>query len=147
MKGAKTFVDTNILVYAYDVSAGPKHGSAANIMRELWNAGAGAISMQVLQEFFITVTGKIARPLDMTTAREIVRDFLKWSPIVFNGELLIDAIDIHAAHRYSFWDSLIIAAAIESGATRLLSEDLADRHTIKGITITNPFKAQARPRE
>jgi predicted nucleic acid-binding protein len=129
MQGVKTFVDTAVLVYAYDVSAGAKHETAVPIMRDLWISGNGVISMQVLQEFFITVTGKIAHPLDVTTARETVKDFLKWSPVPVNGGLLVDAIDIHAAHRFSFRDSLIIAAAIESGAGALLSEDLADQRT------------------
>ena len=118
MQDAKVFVDTNVLVYAYDVSAGGKHDAAVKIMQDLWNTGRGVISMQVLQEFFVNVTGKIAKPLDVTTAREVVRDFLKWNPVLINGELIVDSIDIHAAHKYSFWDSLIIAAAVEAGEVR-----------------------------
>lgn len=140
MRDGKVFIDTNILVYAYDVSAGEKHESAVEIMSDLWNSGQGVISMQVLQEFFVNVTGKIPKPLDVTTAREVVRDFLKWSPVLINGEIIVDAIDIHAAHKYSFWDALIIASAIEGGAGTLLTEDLSDKHKIKNIVIKNPFK-------
>ncbi len=140
MPDAKVFVDTNVLVYAYDVSAGAKHHAAVAVMHDLWDSGHGITSMQVLQEFFVNVTGKIAKPLDIMTVREIVRDFLKWNPVVIDGELIVDAIDIHAAHKYSFWDSLILAAAIEGGAGTLLSEDLSDRHKIKSIVIKNPFK-------
>jgi len=140
MRDGKIFIDTNILVYAYDSSAGAKHEAAVTIMSDLWSAGRGVTSMQVLQEFFVNATKKIPKPLDVTTAREVVRDFLKWNPILINGEIIVDAIDLHAIHKYSFWDSLIIASAIESGAGTLLSEDLSDRHKIKNIAIKNPFK-------
>jgi predicted nucleic acid-binding protein len=140
MRGGKVFVDTNILVYAYDVSARAKHEVAVTIMRDLWNTGRGITSMQVLQEFFVNATRKIPKPLPVTTAREVVRDFLKWNPLLINGEIIVDAIDIHAMHKYSFWDALIITSAIESGTGTLLSEDLSDRHRIKSIVIKNPFK-------
>jgi predicted nucleic acid-binding protein len=140
MRDGKVFIYTNILVYAYDVSAGAKHEEAVAVMSDLWNTGRGVTSMQVLQEFFVNATGKIPKPLDVTTAREVVRDFLKWNPILINGEIIVDAIDIHAAHKYSFWDALIIASAIESGAGTLLTEDLSDKYKIKNIVIRNPFK-------
>lgn len=140
MRDGKVFIDTNILVYAYDVSAGTKHEKAVAIMSDLWNTGHGVTSMQVLQEFFVNATGRIPKPLDVTTAREVVRDLLKWNPVLINGEIIVNAIDIHAAHKYSFWNALIIASAIETGAGTLLTEDLADKHKIKNIVIKNPFK-------
>jgi len=139
MKDDKAFVDTNIVVYAYDVSAGEKHKKALAIMKDIWNAGNGIISSQVLQEFFVSVTRKIAKPLNIPAAKEIVKDLLKWKTISINGEILLEAIDIHNEHKYSFWDSLIIAAAIAGGAKVLFSEDLTDRQKIKGIIIKNPF--------
>jgi predicted nucleic acid-binding protein len=140
MKEVKVFVDTNIIVYAYDVSAGEKHSKALEIMKDLWGTGNGITSTQVLQEFFVSVTGKIAKPLSIITAKEIVKDFLKWKTVIINGEIILEAIDIHNERRYSFWDSLIIASAIAGGAETLLSEDLSDKHKIKGIVIKNPFK-------
>jgi predicted nucleic acid-binding protein len=140
MQDGKVFVDTNILVYAYDVSAGPKHESAVAILRDLWDSGMGIISMQVLQEFFVNVTGKIPKPMDIMAAREVVRDFLKWKPIVIDNDVILDAIDIHRTQKYSFWDSLIIASAIEGGARTLLSEDFSDQHRMSGVIIRNPFK-------
>ena len=140
MKDGKVFVDTNILVYAYDLSAGDKHGRAVDLMRDLWRGGGGMTSTQVLQEFFVTVTRKIGKPIDVITAKEIVKDFLKWKTVIVDGELILDAIDIHREHQYSFWDSVIIASAVEGGANTLLSEDLSDKHRIKGIVIKNPFK-------
>ena len=76
MKDDKVFVDTNIVVYAYDVSAGEKHKKALEIMKDMWNVGNGIISSQVLQEFFVSVTRKIAKPLNMPAAKEIVKDLL-----------------------------------------------------------------------
>ncbi|MFZ3138554.1 MAG: PIN domain-containing protein [Thermodesulfovibrionales bacterium] len=139
MKDGKVFVDTNIIVYAYDVSAGEKHRKAVEIMKDIWSAGYGITSSQVLQEFFVNVTRKIAKPLNVLTAKEIVKDLLKWKTVSINGEIILEAIDIHNEHKYSFWDSAIIAAAIEGGAGVLLSENLTDKHQIKGIVIKNPF--------
>ena len=81
MKGDKVFLDTNILVYAYDVSSGSKHDVARNIVADLWNLRTGVLSIQVLQELFINVTKKIPRPLDIKTTRDIVLEFYcgKWS--------------------------------------------------------------------
>lgn len=140
MKDAKVFVDTNVLVYGYDLSAGEKHNIATNIMKDLWNTGRGLMSSQVLQEFFVTVTKKIPNPLDLAIAKNIVKDFLKWKLIVVDDGIILDAIDIYHEHRYSFWDSLIISSAVEGGANTLYSEDLSDGQTIKGIKIINPFK-------
>lgn len=139
MKDADVFVDTNILVYAYDISAGEKHAGAAAIIKDLWTSGRGIISTQVLQEFFVTVTKKIAKPLDTAAARQIVKDYLAWKTVVVSGEIILEAIDMLIDRRYSFWDSVIIASAIEGGAGTLLSEDLSDRQKIKSLTIKNPF--------
>ncbi|MFC1862603.1 PIN domain-containing protein [Thermodesulfobacteriota bacterium] len=136
----KIFVDTNIIIYAFDVTAGKKHKVAVNILTDLWNSGMGVISTQVLQEFFVNVTQKIPRPIDRKLAREIVRDFLKWHVVVNNGDSILDGIDICEKYKYSFWDSMIIGAAIKSGSTFLMSEDLQDGQVIGGVTITNPFK-------
>jgi predicted nucleic acid-binding protein len=139
MKDDKVFLDTNIIVYAYDTSAGEKHEKAVKIMEGLWDSGHGIISSQVLQEFFVNVTRKIANPLDVITAKEIVKDFLKWKIVIIDGEIILEAIDIYSKYKYSFWDSMIIASAIEGGARAILSEDLSDMQLIKGLTIKNPF--------
>jgi len=139
MKDGKIFVDTNIIIYAYDVSAGNKYKKAQDVMNDLWNSGRGIISTQVLQEFFVNVTGKIELPLDITTARAIVKDLLKWETVIVNGEVILEAVDIHREHKCSFWDSMIIASAIEGGAGTLFSEDFSDKLTIKGLAINNPF--------
>ena len=140
MSEDKLFIDTNIIIYAYDVTAGNKHKVAGNILTDLWNSGTGVISTQVLQEFFFNVVQKIPRPIDKKLAKEIVKDFLKWNVVVNNGDSILDAIDICVKYGYSFWDSLIIEAAIKGGAVFLISEDLQDGQVISGVTIRNPFK-------
>ncbi len=142
MIGDKVFLDTNIIVYAYDVSAAEKHEIAKKIVLDLWDSGLGVISTQVLQEFFVTITKKIPNPVDKRVARDIVSDLLKWEVVVNEGESVLEAADILLQYGYSFWDSLIIAAAIRSGADALLSEDLTHGQTIHGVTIKNPFQTK-----
>jgi predicted nucleic acid-binding protein len=140
MKEDKIFLDTNILVYAYDTSSGIKHDVARNIVTDLWNSRNGVLSIEVLQEFFVSITKKIPNPLDIKTAGDIIRDFLLWEIIDNDGELMLAAIDIQSRHRYSFWDSLIIAAAVKIGASVLLTEDLKNGQIIEDVIIKNPFK-------
>jgi predicted nucleic acid-binding protein len=136
----KIFIDTNIMIYAYDVSAEEKHQIACHILSDLWNSGLGVLSTQVLQEFFVNIVQKIQRPIDQKFAKEIVKDFLRWQVVVNNGESILDAIDICDKYGYSFWDSMIIEAAIKGGAVFLMSEDLQHGQVISGVTISNPFK-------
>lgn len=135
----RVFVDTNVLIYAHDVSAGIKHDKAKEIIADLWGSGSGLLSMQVLQEFFVGVTGKIPKPLDVEKAREIVEYLLRWEVVVNDGESILKAIDIVQRYRYSFWDSMIIQAAIRGNATLLMSEDLSGGQVINGVRIKNPF--------
>jgi predicted nucleic acid-binding protein len=139
MSGAKTFLDTNIVIYAYDASAGLKHEIARQIMTDLWTSGNGILSTQVLQEFYVNVTRKIPKPLDLDLARQIVADLLKWDVVVNGGDSILDAIDIQKRHNFSFWDAMIISSAVSGGAVTLLSEDLTDGQIIGGVTIRNPF--------
>ena len=136
----KTFIDTNIIIYAYDVTAGKKHETARKIITELWDSGLGVISTQVLQEFFVNVVQKIPKPIDKQQAKEIVRDFLKWHVVVNTGNSIIEAIDISLKFGYSFWDSMTIEAAITGGAAVLISEDLQEGQVISGVAVRNPFK-------
>jgi predicted nucleic acid-binding protein len=140
MRGDKVFLDTNIILYAYDVSAGEKHQIANKIVLDLWDSGLGVISTQVLQEFFVNVTQKIPKPLNIKLARDIVSDFLKWDVVINDGESIFEAIEILLRYRYSFWDSMIIEAARRSGAELLLSENLRHAQLIDGLTIENPFQ-------
>jgi predicted nucleic acid-binding protein len=91
----------------------------------------------VLQEFFASVTRKNPRPLAWRIAKGIVADLLKWEVIVNDGESILEAIEIQSEQNFSFWDSLIIQAAIKSGASLVFSEDLSDGQVIDGVTIKN----------
>jgi predicted nucleic acid-binding protein len=141
MADRKIFLDTNIIIYAYDVSAGDKHEIARKIMVDLWDSGLGVISTQVLQEFFVNITQKIPKPLDKRLTKDILSDLLKWDVVVNDGESILEAVEILLKYGYSFWDSLIIEAAIRSGSEVLLSEDLTHGQKINGLTINNPFKS------
>jgi len=141
MKEDRIFVDTNVLVYAYDVSAGEKAEVARQILLDLWENGAGVVSTQVLQEFFVVVTRKIPRPMDALTARSIIEDLMLWEVVVNDENSILEAIDISEKHRLSFWDSLVIQAASRIGATELLSEDLQPGKAVKSVRIRNPFSA------
>lgn len=139
MSADKVFLDTNIITYAYDISAGEKHSIANKILIDLWDSGNGVLSTQVLQEFFVSVTGRIQKPLDVIRAKEIVRDLLRWDVVVNDGESVLKAIEIHHRHHYSFWGSMVIQAAIKGNAALLLSEDLSEGQVIGGVEIKNPF--------
>lgn len=140
MSGDKVFVDTNVIVYAYDKDAGEKHRVAAEIMKELWRSGLGTISTQILQEFFATLTKKISKPMEISVVRETIRRLSRWDVLLIDVDIVLRATELQERYKYSFWDSLIIAAAIAGGAHTILSEDLADGQTIQGLTIKNPFK-------
>lgn len=142
MKDDKIFVDTNIIIYAYTVSAEEKHKTAMKIMEDLWISGLGVLSTQVLQEFFAVATRNVPKPLNIKSAKEIVEDFLKWDVVINDGESILEAIEMHEKYKYSFWDSMIIAAAIKGGCSVLLSEDLFDGQNIDGLEIKNPFKVR-----
>jgi predicted nucleic acid-binding protein len=139
MKGDKIFLDTNILIYAYDISAGVKHVTAVQVLSELWDSGRGVLSTQVLQEFIVSVTRKIPKPIDEHQATNIVRDFLRWELVVNDGDSILEAARLVSRYRFSFWDCLIIQAALKSGCNILLSEDLSNRQVIEPLQIRNPF--------
>lgn len=139
MSGNKVFLDTNIIIYAYDISAGSKHEIARKIIIDLWESALGIISTQVLQEFFIIVTRKIPKPLDISSAKKIIENLLVWDVIINDGESILDAIDIQTKYNYTFWDSMIIQSAIRGGAELLLTEDLAEGKKVNGVMIKNPF--------
>lgn len=135
----KIFLDTNVIVYAYDTSAGGKHTKANKILMDLWESGYGAISTQVLKEFYVTVTQKIPHTLSSEDAAEIIGDFLNWEVVVNDGNSILEAISIQRKYRLSFWDALIITAAQESGCSLLYSEDLNSGQKIRNLQIQNPF--------
>ena len=134
----KTFVDTNVLIYAHDVDAKRKHEAAKSVLHKLWSEHTGVLSMQVLQEFYVNVTRKISRPISKESARLVVSSYTIWCVDTTPAEIST-AFRIEDESRIGFWDALIVASALRSGATRILSEDLNAGQTIAGIQIQNPF--------
>jgi predicted nucleic acid-binding protein len=136
----KTFVDTNVLIYAHDVDAKAKHEAAKRALHGLWNERTGVLSMQVLQEFYVNVTRKIPHPLSKESARLVVSTYTTWCIGTTPAEIA-SAFRIEDESHIGFWDALILASAIKSGAERILSEDLNAGQTISGVRIENPFAA------
>jgi predicted nucleic acid-binding protein len=134
----KTFIDTNVLMYAHDVAAGAKHQIAETVLRELWSERAGVLSVQVLQEFYVNVTRKIPVPLSKEAARQVVSNYEIWCTETTSAEVSA-AFRIEDESRIGFWDALIVSSAAKSGATRLLSEDFNAGQRIADIVIENPF--------
>jgi predicted nucleic acid-binding protein len=137
----KYFVDTNILMYAHDTSAGEKHDRAKTLVEELWRDRTGVVSTQVLQELSVNLRKKVRRPLDAKTTRDIVADYLTWQVIVNGGESILEAIDLESRYQISFWDALVIQAAQLSGAEILYSEDLSDGQKYGSVRVINPLRA------
>ena len=135
----RVFVDTNILVYAYDNSAGNKHTEANRILQELWMNGTGCLSIQVLQEFFVVLTNKINKPIDITTVKAIVSDLGYWTVHEPSVDDVLGAVDIQQQFGISFWDAMILQSALQLGCERMLSEDLSSGQMYDGVTIINPF--------
>jgi predicted nucleic acid-binding protein len=134
----KTFVDTNILIYAHDVDAKTKHEVAKSVLRELWSQRAGVVSLQVLQEFYVNVTRKIASPLPKEAARLVVSSYSIWCMETTPAEVAA-AFRIEDESCIGFWDALIVASAAKAGTIRILSEDLNAQQVIAGIRVENPF--------
>ena len=135
---ATRFLDTNIIVYAYDQGAGRKRDIALALVKDGWQSrGATASSVQVLQELYVSL---LKRGATAAAATEIIRDLSNW-PIVENTvELLFAALSERSRWQLSLWDALILAAARNSGATELISEDFSHNQDYGGIRARNPFR-------
>jgi predicted nucleic acid-binding protein len=135
---ARCFVDTNVLVYADDRSAGPKRERARQLIREALASGEGALSLQVLQEYFAVATRKLG--ISAVAARRRVGLFSNLDVVILGVEDLLAAIDLHRLHAFSIWDALVVRAALNARCRVLYSEDLQDGRRIDGLEIVNPFK-------
>jgi predicted nucleic acid-binding protein len=134
-----SFVDTNVLVYAEDRDAGRKHQIARDLIVELWQSRAGVLSIQVLQELYVTLTRKVRRPLAPARAADVVREYLAWRIVDNDGDLLVAAMALQYKGSISFWDALVVEAASAAGCDRLYSEDLNPGQRFGAVEIVNPF--------
>jgi predicted nucleic acid-binding protein len=134
----RTFLDTNILVYAVDNDHPAKRAVALDRIRQLALSGTGVISTQVLQEFYSACTRKLG--MDPLNAKQHVRDFRMFDVVSVSPDLVEAGIDCSILERISFWDGLILAAAHAAGCGCLLTEDLSHGQVIRGVSIENPFR-------
>lgn len=133
-----SFFDTNILIYADDKASPAKQRRALDLVAEHRRARTGVVSLQVLQEYFVTVTRKLR--VDASVARrkvELLAEFDVATPEVAD---ILAAIDLHRLHGFPFWDALVVRAAKQAGCSVLLSEDMQDAREIDGLQIVNPFR-------
>lgn len=137
----RAFFDTNVLVYLFDNDAPEKQRIARALLEREANAGRATLSTQVLQEFFVTVTRKLAVPLEHEQAERAVRSLAELSVVQVDPVLILAAIDASRKLQISFWDALIVSAALQSGASLLYTEDLQHGRNIDGLAIANPFAA------
>ena len=140
---APAFVDTNVLVYAFDSADPTRHRSATQLLSRLMDEDRLRLSTQVLQEFYVTMTRK-ARPLwspDRALAK--LDDFAAWPVIISDLSLIREAVLLSRDAVLSFWDALVVAAAVRSGADILYTEDLNDGQILRGVRVVNPFTAGA----
>jgi predicted nucleic acid-binding protein len=137
---SRTFFDTNVLVYLFDADAPGKQSLARDALRRGHERGAVVISTQVLQEFFVTVTRKLARPLPAREAEAALRGLMELSVVQIDPDLILAAAVSSRRDRISFWDALILAAASAAGCEEVFSEDLQHGQSFGGVRIANPLR-------
>ena len=138
------FVDANVLIYARDPGEPLKQQRAREWLRVLWRDGLGRTSTQVLSEFYVTVTRKIAARVAPEDAWQEVSAMLAWDPHPIDATLLARAREIEQRWRLSWWDSMVVAAAQLQGCALLLTEDLQDGAQYGGVTVHSPFAHDVR---
>ena len=134
-----TFVDTDVLVYAHDLSETRRRPIAQATLDDLWRTRTGTVSTQVLTEFYVVATRRFDPPMTRRAAREVIGAYSAWPVVGVDAALILAASTLGERHTLSFWDATIIEAAVRSGATRLVSEDLQTGRRIRNLTIVNPF--------
>lgn len=135
------FVDTNILIYAYDASAGVRHARAQALVAGLWRSRRGCLSVQVLQEFYVVGARKLIQipPADL---RVILSDLALWQMHTPTAPDVLAAVDLHERYQISFWDAMILQSAARRGCQVVWSEDLNAGQTYQGVRVVNPFIAE-----
>jgi predicted nucleic acid-binding protein len=140
----RTFVDTNVLVYAHDLRDTTRRPIAQARLDRLWADRAGVVSAQVLQEFHNVATRKMKPPMSPRAARQIIATYSAWPVISPDAALIVAASVLSEQYPISFWDALIVEAARRAGAGRLLTEDLQGGRRLGGVLIENPFDGEVR---
>jgi predicted nucleic acid-binding protein len=138
-KPSRQFVDSNILVYSFDLQSGEKSRKARELLDELWKQRVGCLSIQVLQEFFVSVTARLSVPLSVPEAARRVASFSEWTLHRPDKSDLGAAIELHQELRISFWDAMIIQSARRLGCRVLWTDDLNNGQAYAGVIVRNPF--------
>ncbi|HEY3171753.1 MAG TPA: PIN domain-containing protein [Thermoanaerobaculia bacterium] len=136
----RQFVDTNVLVYAHDRSAGRKREAASDLLERLWDNRLGCVSLQVLQEFYVTVTGRTRRLVSPVEAARRIGWYAEWTLHEPGRQDLISAIALHVSLAISFWDAMILQSARRLGCGILWTEDLTHEQNYAGVTVRDPFR-------
>jgi len=135
---ARSFFDTNVLIYADDKAAPAKQRRALDLVAEHRRAGTGVVSLQILQEYFVTITRKLG--VDQRIARRKVELLAEFDVAATDITDILATIDLHFLHGFSFWDALVMRSAIQAGCSVLLTEDMQETREIDGVRIVNPFR-------
>jgi len=135
----KYFVDTNILVYAHDRSAGIKQRRAQLLLEQLWESGNGVLSTQVLQEMCVNLRRKTTHPMPLQELKQLIRDYSTWEIVTNTSESITRALELEQRYKTSFWDALVLDAALASGASIFYSEDLASGQHYGAVQVVNPL--------
>ena len=133
----KVFVDTNILIYLQEGLDKPKHEIAVSLFEKLADENVIVLSTQVLQEFYVAMTKKLGH--DPVTIKQLLQLFERFEIMIIQVSTVQEAIDISILNKLSYWDSLIVASALESKCKTIYTEDLNHSQDIKGVKIVNPF--------
>jgi predicted nucleic acid-binding protein len=136
----KCFIDTNILVYAHDLAAGARHSRAAALVQQLWGTGGAVLSTQVLQELCFSLQRKLTRPLSAAEVHRLVQPYLSWEVVVNTPQAALDAVEMSARYKVSYWDGLILHAAQFAAATILYTEDFSHGQRYGDVRAVNPFR-------
>ncbi len=134
---SKIFIDTNILVYCMDHHDSAKQKASRLLLQTLGNDHSGVISTQVMQEFFVVGTKKLAA--DPLLVKDILHSFENFETVIVTPEIIKEAIDCSIINRLSFWDALIVATADSAKCERIWTEDLNHGQVIRGVKIENPL--------
>jgi predicted nucleic acid-binding protein len=135
----RVFVDTSVLLAAHDLDAGERRAIAEHVLRHLWEDRLGVLSTQVLQEFYVGLTGAPSSPVPRRAARDLVQAYAAWRMVTLDAADLISATDLEERHRLAFRDATIVAAARKAGAALLIADRIQPFRPISGLAVTNPF--------
>jgi len=139
---SERLIDTNILVYAYDVSETVKHPIAKELLKYIWNNGGGVVCVQNLMEFFVVMTRKVTLPIPVKEAKTIIDDMAKsdsWKLIDRDIQTFLDAIDLVSLYNVHIWDATIAACMKDHGISDIVTENKKDFEKVPGIHVIVPF--------